>query len=151
MDSEFFDREGAMNRRATDPVIEMIAHKVTRMETSLDKLTDAITKLAVVEERQQTDRAALERAFTAISKTEERSAELWEKVADKLDAMNKRIDDHAADEQEAIQKFGDRLALVEQSLPETNRLKEWAYEGIKYLAVGGIMYFLLKAGVQIPQ
>ena len=65
--SRFQDDEGTMRRRGTDPMIEVLVHKVSKMEASMDKMADAVTKLAVVEERQTAHHAALERAFSAIS------------------------------------------------------------------------------------
>ena len=41
---------------------------VSEIKAALTKLSDAITKLALVEERQTQSAAALERAFTAIEK-----------------------------------------------------------------------------------
>ena len=89
---EFQDPHNAINRRGTDPLIEMIAHKVERMEHSMDKLTEAITKLAVIEEKQSADRQALERAFMAIQKSDERCQLLYEKTAEKLEAIDARVD-----------------------------------------------------------
>ena len=90
--SRFRDDDKALRQRGTDPMIEVIMHKVTKMENSIDKLADAITKLAVVEERQTADRAALERAFTAIQKSDERCADAFQKTVDKLEKIESRID-----------------------------------------------------------
>ena len=49
---------------------------VSEIKAALTKLSDAITKLALVEERQTQAAAALERAFTAIEKIERRLASL---------------------------------------------------------------------------
>ena len=103
----FEDPHGALNRRSTDPTIEMIAHKVVGMERSLDKLTEAITKLAVIEEKQSADRAALERAFMAIQKTDERCALMFEKTVEKLEKLEGRIDtlDAAAPANAQVQQW----------------------------------------------
>lgn len=60
---------------------QVLAHKletlhgdVNEVKTVLKDLTAAITKLAIVEERQNTTAAALERAFKALAKIEERVA-----------------------------------------------------------------------------
>lgn len=62
---------------------EILAHKletlhedVRQIESVLRELTSAITKLAVIEERQNTTAAALERAFKALAKVEDRVSEL---------------------------------------------------------------------------
>lgn len=85
--SDISDPYGALDRRRTDPLIEMIAHKVGRMEESMDKLTDAITKLAVVEERQASDRQALERVSNSIAKAEEKLSGAIIKLDERLDKL----------------------------------------------------------------
>lgn len=70
----------------------MIAHKLGKVEHSVDKMAEAVTKLAVIEERQTSDRAALERAFMAIQKTDERCTAMFEKCVEKLEKTDGRID-----------------------------------------------------------
>lgn len=79
-------------RRASDPLIEIIVDKVSKVEASVDKLTEAITKLAVIEERQFTDRQALERAFEAIQRSDERCVAMFEKCVFKLEKIESRTD-----------------------------------------------------------
>lgn len=79
-------------RRASDPLIEIIVDKVSKVEDSVDKLTEAITKLAVIEERQLTDRQSLERAFEAIQKSDERCLIMFEKCVSKLEKIESRTD-----------------------------------------------------------
>lgn len=50
------------------------------MKEALSSLTTAITKLALVEERQAQSQQAVERAFTAISKVEHAVEKLAERV-----------------------------------------------------------------------
>ena len=56
--------------------LETLHTDVRKIESVLQDLTAAITRLAVVEERQSTTAAALERAFKALSKVEGRVAAL---------------------------------------------------------------------------
>ena len=49
---------------------------VTEIKGALRDLTSAITKLALIEERQSVTNAALERAFGAISRVEDRLTEI---------------------------------------------------------------------------
>ena len=56
---------------------------VHEIKTALKELTSAITKLALIEERQSVTNAALERAFVAITRIENRLADL-----EKLVPMN---------------------------------------------------------------
>lgn len=53
---------------------------VSEIKGALKDLTSAITKLALIEERQSVTNAALERAFVAISRVEDRLSEL-ERIA----------------------------------------------------------------------
>ena len=53
---------------------------VSEIKGALKDLTSAITKLALIEERQSVTNAALERAFVAISRVENRLSEL-ERIA----------------------------------------------------------------------
>ena len=53
---------------------------VSEIKSALKDLTSAITKLALIEERQTVTNAALERAFGAISRVEDRLTEL-ERIA----------------------------------------------------------------------
>jgi hypothetical protein len=49
---------------------------VSEIKSALKDLTSAITKLALIEERQSVTNASLERAFGAISRVEDRLSEL---------------------------------------------------------------------------
>lgn len=116
---------GQSNRRATDPVIELIAHKLGRVEESVDKMADAVTKLAVIEERQVSDRAALERAFMAIQKTDERCSAMFEKCVAKLEATDNRVD------------------ALEVAAPAAAQTSEWV-KGALYGAAGLAAMFVAK-------
>lgn len=125
----FEDPHGAINRRGTDPLIEMIAHKVGNMERSMDKLTEAITKLAVIEEKQSADRAALERAFMAIQKSDERCTSMFEKTVAKLEAIDARVDG------------------LEAAAPTNAMTSGWILEGARYLAMVVAVYVLTQTGL----
>ena len=117
--SRFQDDEGALRRRGTDPMIEILVHKVTKMEASIDKLADAITKLAVIEERQTADRAALERAFSSIARVEER-----------------------------IDKVCDRLDALEQTAPMTAKTNQWVFDAVKWCVVLVAGFVAVKVGLK---
>lgn len=121
----FEDPHNHSNRRATDPVIELIAHKLGRVEESVDKMADAVTKLAVIEERQVSDRAALERAFMAIRKTDERCSAMFEKCVAKLEATDNRVD------------------ALEIAAPENKQVSEWV-KGAMYGGAGLAAMFVAK-------
>jgi uncharacterized protein YoxC len=56
--------------------LEALHTDVSEIKTALDKVSDAITKLALVEQQQNQIAASLERAFKAISKVEDRLTKL---------------------------------------------------------------------------
>ena len=56
--------------------LDMLHDDVIEMKIALNELSKAITKLALVEERQAKTAEALERAFKAISKIEDRISAL---------------------------------------------------------------------------
>ena len=90
---------------------------MTELKGQMEKLTDAVSKLAVIEERQANVASALERAFTAIAKQGERIdgtsktfAELVMKQDERIHTLEKAF--AAASEQHSgVAKWVDR-ALV---------------------------------------
>jgi len=96
-------------------------HKdVSEVKNALNKLSDAITKLALVEQQQGQIAAALERAFKAISKVEE--------------AMTKDLSD-----------LDVRVAVVEKAQPRHNSAAVWVDRALVGLAGAGMA--LLAKGV----
>ena len=71
--------------------LDMLHSDVVDMKTSLNELSKAITKLALVEERQSQTADAMERAFKAISKIEDRLSAL-ELAAPKTKETNAWVD-----------------------------------------------------------
>lgn len=71
--------------------LDMLHDDVIEMKTALNELSKAITKLALVEERQAKTAEALERAFKAISKIEDRISAL-EQAAPKTKETSAWVD-----------------------------------------------------------
>ena len=71
--------------------IDMLHSDVVDMKTALNELSKAITKLALVEERQAQTADAMERAFKAIGKIEDRLSAL-ELAAPKTKETNAWVD-----------------------------------------------------------
>jgi hypothetical protein len=71
--------------------IDMLHSDVVDMKTALNELSKAITKLALVEERQAQTADAMERAFKAIGKVEDRLSAL-ELAAPKAKETNAWVD-----------------------------------------------------------
>lgn len=56
----------------SDPRIDLIASRLDHMSTTLDKVADAVSRLAVVEERQQQTTATLNRVFKCLDDHDQR-------------------------------------------------------------------------------
>lgn len=74
--------DAAADTRMLSAKLETLHDDVVEMKTSLNKLADAITKLALVEERQAQASLALERAFKALEKLEGRVSLIESKMPD---------------------------------------------------------------------
>lgn len=78
------DWDGVDRRRdyvsVLDARLETLHGDVSDMKNVLRELTQAITKLALIEERQAQAAAAQERAFSALAKVEERVTEIEKKL-----------------------------------------------------------------------
>lgn len=140
--------------------IDVIIDSITEMRKTMERLAEAVTKLAVIEERQNTDRLALERAFQEIAKLQKRQEEDADKHSTRVEvaiaAMTKsverlhsRLDEHGKELQNDLDSIKDRISVVEATLPETNRLKEWGYEAVKFLAIGGVVFYAAKVGINL--
>ena len=96
-------------------------HKdVGEVKTALNKLSDAITKLALVEQQQGQTAAALERAFKTISKVEEG-------MTNELNALDVRV------------------TVVEKAQPKYNSAAVWVDRALVGLAGAGMA--LLAKGI----
>lgn len=60
------------DNQTLDLKLEVLHSDVTEIKSALGKLSDAIIKLALIEERQTTASAALERAFATLERVENR-------------------------------------------------------------------------------
>lgn len=85
MNHEFFQSgqgEGSQspqNRRGIDPLVEIMAHHIKsmredmgEMKQSVTKLTEAVTKLVLLEERQSNTTAELDRVARSVTKLDSR-------------------------------------------------------------------------------
>lgn len=78
--------------------IERLTHHIRRiresqdkMETTLGKLADAVNRLAIIEERQNQDRAAMERAFNAIAELSKKHDSSTERVMTYIERIENRL------------------------------------------------------------
>jgi len=92
--------------------IDMLHSDVVDMKTALNELSKAITKLALVEERQAQTADAMERAFKAIGKVEDRLSAL-ELTAPKTKETSAWVDRFILAAIVAVMGFaGTRLGLL---------------------------------------
>lgn len=116
------DEWDGMERRANLGILEerlsALHSDVKGMRDALSQLTSAITKLALVEERQTQSQQALERAFTAIAKVES-----------------------------AISKLTERITNLEIKAPAHDKASQWV-ERVSIAAVSTLaMLILAKSGI----
>lgn len=73
-----YDPAAAQNRRIADPSIDMVIHKISSLnatmqgfETKIDKLGEAVSKLVLVEERQTNQTTRLDKHDVTIAAMQE--------------------------------------------------------------------------------
>ena len=109
-----------MNEDVYSVKLDALHKDVSEVKAALNKLSTAITKLALVEQQQGQIAAALDRAFKAISKVEE-------SIADDLNALDVRV------------------SAVELAQPKHNSAALWVDRALVGLAGAGMA--LLAKGV----
>lgn len=124
------------DRRSTDSVVQVIAHKleslhgdVGDMRAILRELTAAVTKLAVIEERQGQTSLALERAFKEIEKCSARSEV-----------------QHASGVAE-LKLLQARVAALELLAPAAKQTSVWVTSFVTAAAVLAFMFVASKVGL----
>lgn len=60
--------------------IEMLSHKFQKLESAVEKMAEAVAKLAVMEERQLADRQAVDRAFKELEVQRKRIDDLEKQI-----------------------------------------------------------------------
>lgn len=99
--------------------LQALHEDVSEMRGALKELTTAITKLALIEERQANTQAAQDRAFTAISNVEKRLAEIERIIPSDL---------------------GERLAALERKSPINDLSNKWVFGAIVAIISGVAVY-----------
>ena len=132
-----------LNRRAEDEHMEVLATKIedlaqdmSEMKHGIAKMADALTKLAIVEERQTQTILAQERAFMALERVEERlrTHELVCKDQDK------EVRQLIADSNERLSA---RVAELEKAEPMQEQTGKWVMAAV-WGAAGLLALFVAK-------
>mgnify|MGYP003583166733 CR=1 FL=1 len=117
--------EQTTNRRAEDKNMQVLATKIeglaqdmSEMKHGITKMADALTKLAIVEERQTQTILAQERAFKALERVEERQR-THELVCKDQD---KEVRQLIADSNE---RLSTRVAELEKAEPMQEQTGKW--------------------------
>lgn len=125
-----------IERRSGDSLVQVISHRleslhgdVGDMRTILRELTTAVTKLAVIEERQVQTGVSLERAFKEIERCG--SHHDTQRVSDLSDLKALQI----------------RVASLEQSAPANKQTNVWVMAFVTGIAVLVFMFIASKVGL----
>lgn len=73
--------------------IQRIRESQDKMEATMGKLADAVNRLAIIEERQNQDRAAMERAFNAIAEMGRKHDAAMDRVMQYVERVENRLVD----------------------------------------------------------
>ena len=118
------------NRRAEDKNVQVLATKIeglaqdmSEMKHGIAKMADALTKLAIVEERQTQTILAQERAFKALERVEERQR-LHELVCKDQD---KEVRQLIADSNE---RLAARVGEMEKAEPMQEQTGKWVMAAV---------------------
>lgn len=135
--------EQITNHRAEDKNVQVLATKIeglaqdmNEMKHGITKMADALTKLAIVEERQTQTILAQERAFKALERVEERQR-THELVCKDQD---KEVRQLIADSNE---RLSTRVAELEKAEPMQEQTGKWVMAAV-WGAAGLLALFVAK-------
>ena len=119
-----------LNRRASDGAVNVLAERIdglcvdmNEMKHGIAKMADALTKLAIVEERQTQTILAQERAFKALERVEERQRLHEQQCRD----QDKEVRQLIADRNERLAL---RVAELEKAEPMQAQTSKWVTAGV---------------------
>ena len=103
--------------------VEGLAQDMNEMKHGIAKMADALTKLAIVEERQTQTILAQERAFKALERVEERQRQHELQCRD----LDKEVRQLIADSNE---RLSIRVAELEKAEPMQAQTSKWVTAGV---------------------
>lgn len=116
--------------RKDDGVIDVLAERVEglcgdigEMKIGISKMADALTKLAIVEERQTQTILAQERAFKALERVEERQRQHELQCRD----LDKEVRQLIVDSNE---RLSTRVSELEKAEPMQTQTSKWVTAGV---------------------
>lgn len=118
------------SRRAEDKNVQVLATKIeglaqdmSEMKHGIAKMADALTKLAIVEERQTQTILAQERAFNALERVEERQRQHELQCRDQEKGLRQLIAD-------SNERLSARVAELEKAEPMQAQTSTWVTAGV---------------------
>ena len=118
------------NRRAEDKNMQVLATKIeglaqdmSEMKHGIAKMDDALTKLAIVEERQTQTILAQERAFKALERVEERQRQHELQCRDQEEVLRQLIAD-------SNERLAARVGELEKAEPMEAQTSKWVTAGV---------------------
>ena len=118
------------NRRAEDKNVQVLATKIeglaqdmSEMKHGITKMADALTKLAIVEERQTQTILAQERAFKALERVEERQRQHELQCRDQEKGLRQLIAD-------SNERLAARVGELEKAEPLQAQTSKWVTAGV---------------------
>ena len=122
--------EQTTNRRAEDKNMQVLATKIeglaqdmSEMKHGIAKMADALTKLAIVEERQTQTILAQERAFKALERVEERQRLHEMQCRDRENDLRQLIAD-------SNERLAARVGELEKADPMQAQTSKWVTAGV---------------------
>ena len=122
--------EQTTNRRAEDKNVQVLATKIeglaqdmSEMKHGIAKMADALTKLAIVEERQTQTILAQERAFKALERVEERQRQHELQCRDQEKGLRQLIAD-------SNERLSIRVGELEKAEPMQAQTSKWVTAGV---------------------
>lgn len=119
-----------MNRRAGDGAVNVLAERIdglgvdiSEMKHGIAKMADALTKLAIVEERQTQTILAQERAFKALERVEERQRQHELQCRDQEKGLRQLIAD-------SNERLSARVGELEKAEPMQAQTSKWVTAGV---------------------
>ena len=132
-----------LNRRAEDEHMQVLATKIedlaqdmNEMKHGIAKMADALTKLAIVEERQTQTILAQERAFKALERVEERQRQHELQCRDQEEVLRQLIAD-------SNERLSGRVAELEKAEPMQEQTGKWVMAAV-WGAAGLLALFVAK-------
>ena len=118
------------NRRTSDGAVNVLAERIdglcvdmNEMKHGIAKMADALTKLAIVEERQTQTILAQERAFKALERVEERQRQHELQCRDQEKEVRQLIAD-------SNERLSARVGELEKAEPMQAQTSKWVTAGV---------------------